>query len=76
MFCYGFIVRMKNDEEYLLFIGFLPQAEKKEIVDKHNALRRTVAKGLESQGVDGPQPNAADMFELVWDEGLAASAQR
>ena len=35
-----------------------------------------MAKGLEKQGIDGPQPNAADMFELVWDEGLAASAQR
>jgi hypothetical protein len=35
-----------------------------------------VAKGLETQGVDGPQPPAADMYELVWDEGLAAAAQR
>jgi len=26
--------------------------------------------------VDGPQPQAADMYEMVWDEGLAASAQR
>ena len=35
-----------------------------------------MAKGLETQGIDGPMPKAADMYELVWDEGLAASAQR
>ncbi len=35
-----------------------------------------MAKGLETQGIDGPQPKAADMYEIVWDEGLAASAQR
>ncbi len=46
------------------------------ILDKHNALRRQVAKGLETIGVNGPQPSAADMFELVWDPVLAASAQR
>ena len=46
------------------------------IVDKHNELRRKVAKGLESRGVGGGQPKAADMYELVWDPVLAASAQR
>jgi len=46
------------------------------IVDTHNALRRKVAKGLETRGVNGPQPKAADMYELVWDPVLAASAQR
>ena len=46
------------------------------IVDKHNELRRKVAKGLETRGVNGGQPKAADMFELVWDPVLAASAQR
>ena len=43
---------------------------------KHNELRRTVAKGLESRGVGGGQPKAADMFELSWDPVLATSAQR
>ena len=46
------------------------------IVDKHNELRRKVAKGLEARGLNGGQPKAADMFELVWDPVLAASAQR
>jgi hypothetical protein len=39
-------------------------------------LRRKVAKGLEVQGANGPQPSATDMYELVWDPVLAASAQR
>ena len=56
----------------------ISQAEQKVIVDKHNALRRQVAKGLETRGANGsgPQPIAADMYELVWDSPLAASAQR
>ena len=45
-------------------------------MDVHNALRRKVAKGLETQGASGPQPKAADMFQLSWDPVLAASAQR
>ena len=43
---------------------------------KHNELRRKVAKGLESRGVGGGQPKAADIYELSWDPVLAASAQR
>ena len=45
---------------------------------KHNDLRRKVAKGLETQAANGsgPQPSATDMYELVWDNTLAASAQR
>jgi len=54
----------------------LIQGDIKVIVDKHNELRRKVAKGLEIRGVNGPQPKAADMYELVWDPVLAASAQR
>ena len=53
-----------------------PQDDIKLIVNKHNELRRNVAKGLEGRGVGGGQPKAADMFELVWDPVLAASAQR
>ena len=52
------------------------QNDIKVVVDKHNELRRKVAKGLETRGVNGAQPKAADMYELVWDKELAASAQR
>ena len=47
-------------------------------MDAHNDLRRKVAKGLETKGANGsgPQPKAADMFQLSWDPVLAASAQR
>ncbi len=58
------------------FLIILFQDKQKAIVDKHNALRRQLAKGLETKGVNGPQPKAADMYELVWDPVLAASAQR
>ncbi len=45
---------------------------------KHNELRRKVAKGLELRGASGsgPQPKAANMFQLVWDPVLARMAQR
>jgi len=47
------------------------------VVDLHNALRRKVAKGLETRGAGGGQlPKATDMFEVVWDQELANSAQR
>jgi hypothetical protein len=47
-------------------------------VTKHNDLRRKVAKGLELRGASGsgPQPKAANMFQLVWDPVLARMAQR
>lgn len=54
----------------------LSQTEQQVIVDQHNALRRQIAQGLETRGVNGPQPSAADMNQLVWDSVLAASAQR
>ena len=41
------------------------------ILDKHNELRRRVAKGLEPN-----QPEASNMRALVWNEELAAVAQR
>ena len=54
------------------------KAEKELIVMKHNELRRKVAKGLEVRGASGsgPQPKAANMFQLVWDPVLAKMAQR
>ena len=56
----------------------MPQAEKDEAVKAHNDLRRRIAKGLETRGTpgSGPQPAAQDMNELVWDDELAAVAQR
>jgi len=41
------------------------------MLDKHNALRRKVARGEQSG-----QPAAANMRQLVWNDELAAIAQR
>merc|ERR1712203_797837 len=49
----------------------MTDAGKVAILEKHNELRRRVAKGEESG-----QPAAADMRELVWDDELEAIAQR
>jgi len=54
----------------------LTAADKQAIVDKHNELRRTVAKGEETRGKPGPQPAASDMLMMVWDDELAFIAQR
>jgi hypothetical protein len=35
-----------------------------------------VAKGLEKRGVNGSQPKASDMAQLIWDPVLARMAQR
>ena len=35
-----------------------------------------MANGQEEQGVDGAQPKAANMMELVWSDELAEVAQR
>jgi len=51
-------------------------ADKDAIVAKHNELRRRVAKGLETKGVNGGQPSATDMYELKWNDELAEVAQR
>jgi len=53
----------------------LNDAEKDYIVSIHNELRRKVAKGLETRGQNGPQPSAANMRELQWDDELADMAQ-
>ncbi|CAL7938013.1 unnamed protein product [Xylocopa violacea] len=50
--------------------------EIKEIVDAHNKLRSHVAQGLETRGNPGPQPGASNMRIMVWDDELAAGAQR
>ena len=35
-------------------------------MDKHNELRRKVAKGQETQGSNGAQPAASNMKEMVY----------
>ncbi|CAB4068076.1 CRISP [Lepeophtheirus salmonis] len=54
----------------------MSQAERNEIVNLHNQARSKVALGKETRGRNGPQPPAANMFELVWDNELANVAQR
>jgi len=49
-------------------------AGKKLILDKHNELRRKVARGEEKDAK--AQPKASNMREMVWNDELAAIAQR
>jgi len=49
--------------------------EMKTILDIHNKYRARIAQGQERQGTPGPQPQAANMQELVWDPELATIAQ-
>lgn len=55
----------------MLRSGGLTAYEKQTIVDAHNRLRQSVALGQVSS-----QPPAANMMEMVWDDELAATAQR
>ncbi|XP_034829894.1 venom allergen 3-like [Maniola hyperantus] len=55
----------------MLRTGGLTTYEKQAIVDAHNRLRQSVALGQVSS-----QPPAANMMEMVWDDELAATAQR
>ena len=51
----------------------LTEAAKQGLVDKHNELRRKVARGEET---NGPQPAASNMKKVVWNDELAVIAQR
>ncbi|XP_037800286.1 CRISP/Allergen/PR-1-like [Penaeus monodon] len=51
------------------------EEEKKLILKEHNEYRAKVARGDESEGSPGPQPSAANMVELVWNQELADVAQ-
>jgi len=51
----------------------LPEYLTKAILEKHNQVRRKVAKGEYEFAF---KPNAANMKKLVWNETLASSAQR
>ena len=55
---------------------YFVQADKDAIVEAHNKLRANVANGLETQGVGGGQPAAANMRQMVWSDELAIVAQR
>jgi len=54
----------------------LSAAGKAAILDRHNTLRRKVAKGEEEGGINPPQPAAANMRKMVWSEELELIAQR
>jgi len=54
----------------------LSSAAKDAILAKHNELRRRVAKGEETGGINSPQPGASNMKKLVWNVELEAIAQR
>ncbi|KAE8745994.1 hypothetical protein FOCC_FOCC007252 [Frankliniella occidentalis] len=55
----------------------LTWAERKSAVHAHNILRNRVAAGEEFRGrYAQPQPSAANMRKLVWDDELAAIARR
>jgi len=54
----------------------LSAASKQAILDKHNELRRRVAKGEETGGINAPQPSASNMKKLVWSTELETVAQR
>jgi len=55
-----------------IFRGFT-DAGKTLIVKTHNELRQRLAAGLETHG---NQPGASNMMKLVWNDEIAASAQR
>ena len=55
---------------------FFKQADREEIVNKHNQLRAKVANGKEQKGIDGAQPKAANMRKMAWNDQLAEVAQR
>jgi len=45
------------------------------ILHQHNQLRSLVATGQEARGAPGPQPPAANMRQMEWDDELAVIAQ-
>ncbi|CAL4105626.1 unnamed protein product, partial [Meganyctiphanes norvegica] len=45
------------------------------ILELHNLLRSKIARGEEKRGRPGPQPPAANMKELKWNNDLARAAQ-
>ncbi|XP_042225482.1 uncharacterized protein LOC121868707 isoform X2 [Homarus americanus] len=64
----------KNSDCGIKF-GGVTNTEKKNILQVHNEFRNKVARGEEERGSPGPQPSAANMLELVWNDELAQVAQ-
>jgi len=62
----------KECAKRIRFRGFT-DAGKNLIVKTHNELRQKVAAGLE---IRGNQPGASNMMKLVWNDEIAATAQR
>jgi len=52
------------------------QQEIMQILDVHNRYRSLIARGEEKRGKPGPQPPAANMKQMIWDEELSQIAQR
>lgn len=44
-------------------------------MDMHNRKRMMIANGLEKRGNPGPQPSAANMMEMTWDDEMELMAQ-
>ncbi|XP_043483695.1 venom allergen 5-like isoform X2 [Leptopilina heterotoma] len=57
-------------------ISGISEREIREILKVHNDFRSIVALGKERRGNPGPQPAAANMNALIWDNNLAEVAQR
>jgi len=53
----------------------LTPADKQSILDQHNLLRRTLAKGQAKDGKGNALQPAADMSLMIWDDTIAAAAQ-
>jgi len=51
------------------------EEEKRIILDTHNKYRAKIASGNEKRGRPGPQPPAANMKQMVWDDELSLVAQ-
>ncbi|EFN78503.1 Venom allergen 5 [Harpegnathos saltator] len=60
-----------EDTYHLTGSGGISCEEKQIILDEHNRLRQLVALGQ----IHG-QPSAENMMEMIWDDELAAIAQR
>jgi len=59
-----------------IFQRGVTKQEMTEILKVHNRLRAKLARGEEKRGVPGPQPPAANMRAMEWDDELATVAQR
>ncbi|PSN37065.1 hypothetical protein C0J52_25176 [Blattella germanica] len=69
------IYKTRSDSCNEFVIKDLQQADKDTIVQKHNDLRRKIAKGEKPTDAGAVQPKAANMMEMVWDDELAYVAR-